>query len=534
MRYLLNKKNCVLKIAGTCLALILASGCNISHKEKARQYLLKALREYEKSIQDNPSDKNLQERYYTLVQMCLGETQVKIELFLVYRMTNQQNQALKILEEISEKNLQEATNYLKKKLESEYGIDQRIIIYQALTYLNPQDADLFDRIGRLYLGTNQKEKGIEALQKSIDLGNRNQETIKYLVRAYTSEKKYEQAAGLLKNLIAEKDDIQLHQLLSDVYKKQGREDLYLAEIENIAGKKGRKPIAFVFKPGFHKPAPPPQEPSKLESFTLAEKISVEPYRFIVVDKSSQELFVYEFDGKTIKEIVKVVCTTGKNSSDKQRPGDFATPEGTFLIKAFIPSSKLDPKYGAGAYVLDFPDYLSRRLNKDGNGIWLHGTPIERPPYNSEGCIVVNDKDFELLQPYIEVGKTFVHTLKNKHDMNFADIVQVWQTLQNWKRSWESLDTNNYLSYYDDNFRSDGKDKKAWSEYKKQVNSRKKYVKVELENTQILPYGKTNFGYVFLIDTIQKYESNNLKSIARKKLYLAKNNGRYKIIGELLK
>ncbi len=534
MRYLLNKKKLRTRIIGTCLVLVLISaGCSISHKEKARQYLSRALDELKRSVEDNPSDKKLQEEFYTLAKIYFGETQAKVEVFLLYQTINQENQASKILQEIATSNSQEVTKYLKEKLESEYEVDQRIAIYRALTYLNPQDADLFDKLGRLYLGTGQKQKGIECIQKSIDLGNRNQETIKYLVRAYVNEKNYDQAIEFLKNLIAEKDDIQLHQQLAEIYKKQGKKDLYLAEIENISKKGGKKSIFLALKPErFEKTttSPPPKK-LRLETIVLNEKISVDPYRFILVDKSSQELSVYEFDGQTVKEVLKVVCTTGKNCNDKQKAGDFATPEGTFLIKTFIPSSKLDPKYGAGAYVLDFPDYLSTRLNKSGSGIWLHGTPIERPPYNSEGCVVVNDRDFLLLQPYIEVGKTFIHILKSKQDMNLADIVQAWHIIKDWEQSWESLDINSYLSYYDENFKNDGKDKRAWASYKKRVNSRKKYVKVELKDTQIIPYGKTDFGYVFLVDTIQDYDSNDLKSTTRKNIYLVKNNGVFKIIGE---
>ena len=60
------------------------------------------------------------------------------------------------------------------------------------------------------------------------------------------------------------------------------------------------------------------------------------------------------------------------------------------------------------------------------------------------------------------------------------------------------------------------------------------MKIEMEKPVLVPYGNTDFGYVFLLDFIQKYESNDLKSTTRKNLYLAKENGSYKIIGELVK
>ncbi len=188
-----------------------------------------------------------------------------------------------------------------------------------------------------------------------------------------------------------------------------------------------------------------------EKIILSERLDVKPYRFLVVDKSSQLLAVYEFDGVEIKKLLELVCTTGKNMEDKKRKGDLATPEGSFLITSFIPGEKLDPKYGAGAYVLDFPDYLSRRLDKDGSGIWLHGTPIERPPYNSEGCIVLNDNDFLQLSNFIETGKTYIHVLKNVKEMKINELINAWHTIQQWKESWESLDTERYLSFYSEKF-----------------------------------------------------------------------------------
>ncbi|MCM8759953.1 MAG: L,D-transpeptidase family protein, partial [Candidatus Omnitrophica bacterium] len=321
------------------------------------------------------------------------------------------------------------------------------------------------------------------------------------------------------------------QQLAQLYKKQGKQELYLAEMEKIKGKK--QPLLAFKKPEIKRPVSE-KKPEVPEKILLSQKIDIGPYNFLVVDKSLQSLIVYQFDGIEIRKILDVVCTTGKNMEDKKKPGDLATPEGTFLIRSFIPGEKLDPKYGAGAYVLDFPDYLSRRLDKDGSGIWLHGTPIERPPYNSEGCVVVNDSDFQKISEFIEPGKTYIHIVKQVKDVNISDMNLVWELVQEWKKSWENLETERYLSFYSEKFKSDGKDKKTWAEYKKRVNKNKRFVNIELSNSVLVPYGNTDFGYVFLLDTIQKYESNNLKSTTRKNLYLAKENGTYKIIGELVK
>lgn len=491
-----------------------------------------ALQEYEKGICENPDNLSLQENFFSLAKIGLGETQANLELFLIYRKIQKYPQADSILQNIvSSKKSVEATSYFEKKLENEYDLQNRISIYYGLAYLNPNNPLFFDELGRLYLGTGQTSLAITALSRSIETGNRKQETINYLVRAYIQDKRYQDATTLVKKLLDEKENPKLRKTLAEIYKKSGNKELYLAEIQKI--KEEKKPlIAFkkpeIQKPSFEKKLPVP------EKIILSSKIDVQPFTFLVVDKSLQKLSVYQFDGIEIKKLVQFECTTGKNMEDKKRPGDLATPEGTFLIKSFIPGEKLDPKYGAGAFVLDFPDYLSKRQKKDGSGIWLHATPIERPPYNSEGCVVVNDKNFLELERFIEPGKTYIHIVKQEKDIQFSELSNVWETISRWKESWESLDTDRYLSFYSENFRSDGKDKKTWSEYKKRVNKDKNFVRIDIKEPVILPYGNTEFGYVFIVDFIQRYESNNMKSTTEKSLYLVKQDNTYKILGELVK
>jgi hypothetical protein len=105
---------------------------------------------------------------------------------------------------------------------------------------------------------------------------------------------------------------------------------------------------------------------------------------------------------------------------------------TFLGVSKLKGPSLPSKYGICAYTLNFPDPIDKRLNKDGDGIWLHATPIERPPYNSEGCIVVSDKDMKELIPYINVGKTFICISKGKAFLNFPYLKEIKNTVGNWK------------------------------------------------------------------------------------------------------
>jgi len=251
MRYLLNKRICK-AVSGICIIALFVAGCSLNHREKAQQHLLKALQEYRQEILKNPDDRSLQEKYYALGRLTFGDTEAKAELALIYQETGRYKQASEILKQIAAENPDQASEYLKKRLESAYSIDQRIVIYQLLSYLNPQDINYLEQLGRLYLGTNQTEKAIIALENAINYGSRNNETIKYLVRAYISQNRYDFAENILKKLIAEKDEIQLREQLADVYKKQNKKDLYLAEIEKISEKQGKKKLIVIKKPEIQK------------------------------------------------------------------------------------------------------------------------------------------------------------------------------------------------------------------------------------------------------------------------------------------
>ena len=58
-------------------------------------------------------------------------------------------------------------------------------------------------------------------------------------------------------------------------------------------------------------------------------------RRLVITKHTKSLTV--FDGE--EEVLRIPVVTGKNSADKQREGDLATPEGEFYICYKNPESK---------------------------------------------------------------------------------------------------------------------------------------------------------------------------------------------------
>lgn len=255
---------------------------------------------------------------------------------------------------------------------------------------------------------------------------------------------------------------------------------------------------------------------KVVKITKKEKIEgLNPYNFIGVSKEEQKLYIVLFDGYDFKALKEFNCTKGAEKGDKEKRGDKRTPEGAYLLVSKIEPPNIPSKYGIVAFPLSFPNPIDIRLNKDGNGIWFHATPIERPPYNSEGCVVVNDNDMKEIVQFIKPGETFICISKDKIFINFQYLKEIKETVENWKKAWESKDIEQYIRFYDDDFLTGGKNKKEWKLYKEGINRSKKYIKIELSDLQILPYGEKKFGIMAVAFFKQNYVSDNFSSKTKK-------------------
>jgi len=99
---------------------------------------------------------------------------------------------------------------------------------------------------------------------------------------------------------------------------------------------------------------------------------------------------------------------------------------------------------------------------------------------------------------------------------------VRESLEMWRKDWESLDSSAYLSHYHKSFETDKYTYKAWVKYKRRVNAKKSYIKVRLSHVKIRPsvrYKKR--GEVVLVTFTQQYKSSNYNMVSRKKIYMAR-------------
>ena len=264
---------------------------------------------------------------------------------------------------------------------------------------------------------------------------------------------------------------------------------------------------------------------------------------LVVDKRSHRLFVYE-KGEQGTQPLRLIrdfyVSTGKLMGNKKVRGDLRTPEGVYFVTRHIPQDKLADEYGDGAYPTNYPNEYDRHLGRTGDGIWLHGTAADyysRPPQDSEGCVVLTNVDLDMVGQYIHPGKTPVVIADGvkwlKPDELRAERKSLLQALEEWREDWQSGDVDRYLAHYADDFWSGDYDLKSWSRRKRLVARGKTYQKIRLSDIALFAYPNSAASGrdIVVADFQQDYRSNNFSSDMAKRLYLAREEGQWKILYE---
>lgn len=257
---------------------------------------------------------------------------------------------------------------------------------------------------------------------------------------------------------------------------------------------------------------------------------------VVVDTQKARLYLYQNDKGTPRFVADYYVSHGKLGTDKLKEGDKKTPIGVYHVTANLPRQKLGDFYGSGAFPINYPNEWDKRMGRNGHGIWLHGTPSDtfsRPPKASDGCVVLANQDLDALSKNLQVGLTPVIISNSIEWLSFDD----WQNerkalldmIDEWRKDWESLDTDRYGRHYSARFKADGQDQKQWVEHKRKVNAGKNWIKVGTQNISMFRNpGKEEY---VVVTFEQDYKSSNLSNLMKKRQYWIKEDGRWKIVYE---
>ncbi|MDB5807364.1 MAG: hypothetical protein JWN73_4686 [Betaproteobacteria bacterium] len=258
---------------------------------------------------------------------------------------------------------------------------------------------------------------------------------------------------------------------------------------------------------------------------------------VVIDTKKSRLYVYANDNGRPRFVADFYMSHGKNGIDKVREGDQKTPIGVYYVTSYLPKAKLADIYGNGAFPINYPNDWDKRQGRNGHGIWLHGVPQDtfaRAPLASDGCVALSNADLEMMGKSIDPGRTPVIISDNVEFLSQDD----WNTerqsllkaIDDWRRDWESRDTDAYLSHYARDFEGDGMSLKEWAVRKRQVNAGKTFIKVKLGDMDMFRYPGTKKEMV-VVTFQQDYQSSNLSNAMKKRLYWIKDGGTWKIVDE---
>ena len=282
---------------------------------------------------------------------------------------------------------------------------------------------------------------------------------------------------------------------------------------------------------YHKIAPPTAKfPASMVKLSESQKYA------IVVDMQTSRLYVYKNQDGVPELVYDFYATIGKNGTGKDSEGDQKTPVGVYFVTGFIDPEKLPDFYGVGAFPIDYPNVWDRQHGRTGSGIWLHGTPsytLNRPPRDSDGCVILSNGNLEMIAPFLEGNTPVILSEKIewidkkewlKRQSGYAAL------LEQWRKDWESRNTDQYLRHYSPDYSGMGMDYKGWVDFKKQINTAKNHIKVGLTEKSFFLYpGEQG---LLVVTFRQKYHSDSLIRNSNKRQYWHKEkDGSWRIIYE---
>jgi murein L,D-transpeptidase YafK len=253
---------------------------------------------------------------------------------------------------------------------------------------------------------------------------------------------------------------------------------------------------------------------------------------VLVEKSSQQVFLYSSNSEGVYERFKVPCSTGATAGNKLKSGDKKTPEGVYFLTDEFEDRYLSPVYGKKAFPTDYPNFLDRQEGKNGNAIWLHGTNKQLKPMDSNGCVAMNDKDILRIAEYVATGETPVVMVDS---ITYAEPGRIDQErrallsfVSTWVRAMETGTYQEYLSLYDSGYLPKIEWWNQWWKLRKQAVGEDLKFRISMDSPGI--YREKNVFVLFLDMGLELGEKR--VALGKRKLFVQKTNDAYRITGDL--
>lgn len=257
----------------------------------------------------------------------------------------------------------------------------------------------------------------------------------------------------------------------------------------------------------------------------------------VAETSSASFHQFERDSDSLRHVGKRYMSIGQAGDGKEREGDGRTPLGIYFPTEQLDTSRLHEKYGVTAFPLDYPNAWDRRLQRSGDGIWVHGVDRnggKRPQLDTDGCIALPNEDLAAIEERFSLHATPVIVVRDVAWGNRSDVHAVRQELEaliaRWSSSLSEGDMLTYLSLYSDDFLHWGMGKPEWSAFAMQTTAKQALQASLISDLMLLRYPQEEG--VFLSRFTQTSVEAGRNSSSIKRLYWRRDaDGQLRIVAE---
>ncbi|MDQ6993332.1 MAG: SPOR domain-containing protein [Mariprofundus sp.] len=121
-----------------------------------------------------------------------------------------------------------------------------------------------------------------------------------------------------------------------------------------------------------------------------------------------------------------------------------------------------------------------------------------------------------------------------HHKGATLLASVKQAINRWRKDWQSLKADVYLAHYHGQFVTSKYNLALWSEYKRRVNGKKRFIHVAVSDIRLIGEPvQIAQGKAVLVEFSQRYTSSNYASDSRKRLFLVRQQDAqpWKILSE---
>ena len=212
----------------------------------------------------------------------------------------------------------------------------------------------------------------------------------------------------------------------------------------------------------------------------------------IADTSTATIYRFERSSSGVSLGDKSYMSIGQHGVGKERAWDRRTPLGVYFIVDKLNTDNLHEKYGVKAFPLDYPNTWDRKHARTGEGIWVHGVSPDggqRPPLDTDGCIVLPNEDLSALDAKFVPLVTPVIVTREMRWQD-ADTIAVLRSelqvaINAWAKHYGNANLHAYLSMYSDDFSYRGMQTGEWASFRLQTIEQRGVVNIAVEELLLL-------------------------------------------------